>query len=132
MGPVNENQWFQSITTTLDDYIQQVTPLGFNHPTAWKITRSIAEMIALDNQPFSIVDDVGFTCVMKVLEPRYATPSRRYFAEVAISAIFGQVKEAMGNFFAELDYLSCTTDIWSSVAQNFMLRLTSTLHSFRF
>ena len=28
---------------TLDDYVQLVTPLAFNHPTAWKITRSIAD-----------------------------------------------------------------------------------------
>ena len=96
---------------TLDDYVQQVTPLGFNHPTVRKITRSIAELIALDNQPFSIVDDIGFIRVMKVLEPRYTIPSRRYFAEVAIPDIFREVKEAMGNFFAQLDYLSCTTDM---------------------
>ena len=69
---------------TLNDYVQQVTPLGFNHPIVQKITRSIAEMITLNNQPFSIVDDIGFICVMKVLEPRYTIPSRRYFAEVAI------------------------------------------------
>jgi len=82
-----------------------VTPLRFNHPTARKITQTIAEMIALDNQPFSMVDDIGFIHVMKVLEPRYIIPSRRNFAEVAIPDTFGQVKEAMGNFLAELDYL---------------------------
>ena len=31
----------------------------------------------------------------------------------------------MGNFFAQLDYLSCTTDIWSSMAQDSMLSLTA-------
>jgi len=80
---------------TLNDYVHQVIPLGFNHPTA--CTQFIAEMIALDNQPFSIVDDIG---VMKVLQPRCTIPSKRYFAEIAIPGIFGQVTEAMGNFFA--------------------------------
>ena len=45
---------------TLDDYVQKVTPFGINHPTARKITQAVTEMIALDNQPISIVDDLGF------------------------------------------------------------------------
>ena len=35
-------------------------------------------MIVLDNQPFSIVDDLGF---VQALEPRYNLPSHRYFAK---------------------------------------------------
>ena len=41
----------------LDDYLVKVTLFGSNHPTARKITQAVANMIALDNQPFSIVDD---------------------------------------------------------------------------
>ena len=35
------------------------------------ITRSIAKMIALDCQPFSIVTDEGFLTLMKLAKPRY-------------------------------------------------------------
>lgn len=35
------------------------------------ITRSIAKMIALDCQPFSIVTDEGFSSLMKLAKPRY-------------------------------------------------------------
>jgi len=66
-----KNQWFQAM---LDNYVQPVTPLRFNHPTVRKITQTIAEMITLDNQPFSMVDDIGFIRVMKVSEPRYTIP----------------------------------------------------------
>ena len=69
---------------TLDDYVQKVTPFRLNHPTARKITRTVGEMIALDNQPFSIVDDLGFKNLVRVLEPRYNLPSYPYFAEVVI------------------------------------------------
>ena len=37
------------------------------------ITRSIAKMIALDCQPFSIVTDEGFKTLMQVAKPRYVT-----------------------------------------------------------
>ena len=39
------------------------------------------EFIALDDQPFSVVDDVGFRRLIKHIEPRYAMPSRRHFSE---------------------------------------------------
>jgi len=45
---------------TLDGFVQNVTPYGFNHPVSRQITRYVAEMIALDNQPFSMVEDSGF------------------------------------------------------------------------
>ena len=47
------------VVQTLDDYVQKVTPFGLNYPTARKITRTIGEMIALNNQSFSIVDDIA-------------------------------------------------------------------------
>ena len=34
------------------------------------LTQSIAKMIALDCQPFSIVDDEGFNTLMKMAKPR--------------------------------------------------------------
>ena len=36
------------------------------------------EMIALDTQPISILEKVGFTRLLQVLEPRYKLPRRHY------------------------------------------------------
>ena len=88
----NIDETNSGVIKTLDDYVQKVTPFGINHPTARKTTRSVAEMIALDNQPFSIVDDLGFKNLVRVLEPRYNLPSCRYFAEVVIPDVYQQVK----------------------------------------
>ena len=38
-------------------------------------------MIAMDYQPFSIVEDQGFIKLLAELEPRYVTPSTKYFNE---------------------------------------------------
>ena len=113
------------VVKTLDDYIQKVTPFGINHPTARRITQAVAEMIALDNQSFSIVDDLGFKNLVQVLEPRYNLPSCRYFAEVIIPDMYQQIKERIVEFLKQQDFLSCTTDLWSSVAQDSMLSLTT-------
>ena len=54
----NKDETNSGVIKTLDNYVQKVTPFGINHLTARKITRSVAEMTALDNQLFSIVDDL--------------------------------------------------------------------------
>ena len=46
--------------------VQKVTPLD---SIAKKITQSVVEMIALDNQPFSVVDNTGFQKLVHLLEP---------------------------------------------------------------
>ena len=124
-GQVSGKEKSLGTQQTLDGFVQNVTPFGFNHPMSLKITRYVAEMIALDNQPFSIVEDNGFKQLVEVLEPRYKLPSRRYFTEVAIPDMYQGVREAMLEFLDQVDYISCTTAIWSSVAQDSMLSLTA-------
>ena len=62
--------------------------------------------------------------VSKVLEPRYKLPSHRYFTEVAIPDIYKEVKDRVQDFLHQ-QFVSCTTDLWSSVAQDSMLSLTA-------
>ena len=90
-----------------------------------RITQSVAEMIALDNQPFSIVDNTGFKNLVHLLEPHYKLPSRRYFAEVAIPDIYKEVKNRVEDFLQHQQFVSFTKDLWSSVAQDSMLSLTA-------
>ena len=49
-------------------------PFGFDHSKAREINRLVAELIAVDNQPFSVVDDIGFNRLIHHLEPRYNFP----------------------------------------------------------
>ena len=44
---------------------EQKEPWNYDHPEHIKVTKRIAEMIAIDSQPFSIVEDTGFVRVMK-------------------------------------------------------------------
>ena len=51
---------------------------SINDSRAQVIHKRIGEMIALDNQPFLIVEDEGFKNLLYALEPRYDILSRRY------------------------------------------------------
>ena len=52
-----------------------------NNPHAMCIHKLVGEMIATDNQPFSVAHDIRFNHLIKTLEPRYVLPSRKYFSE---------------------------------------------------
>ena len=45
-------------------------------------------MIAVNCQPYSVVEDVVFKQVLRTLEPRYQCPSRKYYTEAIIPKIY--------------------------------------------
>lgn len=94
---------------------------------AKSITSKVMEMIALDDQPFSIVEDRGFRQLMEHIEPRYSLPSRRHFSDVSLPALQDVVATHIHKLLdSNVNDISFTTDIWSSdVSQMSMLSLTA-------
>ena len=84
-------------------------------------------MIALDTHPFSIVEDQGFTRLIKELEPRYTLPSRRYFTENVVTMIYESLKEEISKAVRGVEYFSFTSDVWSTCISNELL-LSLTAH----
>ncbi|KAK7878679.1 hypothetical protein WMY93_030515 [Mugilogobius chulae] len=94
---------------------------------AKSITRKITEMIALDDQPFSVVEDKGFRQLMDHIEPRYVMPSRHYFSHFGLPELYedvsARIRELLDNNTSDFSF---TTDIWTStVSQISMLSLTA-------
>ena len=65
-----------------------------NDPQASAIHRRLVEMIAVDCQPFLIVDDAGFQRLIHSLEPRYKIPSRKYIAENITPTVYEEIRES--------------------------------------
>ena len=94
------------VQLTLHQSIAHTRLWDINDPKGQAVHRKVGEMIALDFQPLSIVDDRGFSSLLQLLEPRYVMPSRRYMTEVVIIRIYnGLVKEAYQNLLLLLKYL---------------------------
>jgi len=55
-----------------------------NDSHAKAINQKVMAMIALDNQPFTVVEDEGFVDLLAHLQPKYCLPSRRYFSETML------------------------------------------------
>lgn len=52
-------------------------------------------MIALDNQPYSIVEDSGFLQLLNKLQPKYKVLGKKYFTQTIISNIYTKVHEKL-------------------------------------
>lgn len=98
-----------------------------SHPVAKKITSLIAEMIALDLQPYSFVDNVGFSRLLEYLKPQYSLPSPSYFSRTAIPGMYDSVKQMILSQLkeAESGVVHFTSGIWMSTQTREYLTLTA-------
>ena len=93
-------------------------PWDLNDPGTIHVYQKIAEMMALDFQPYSIVSDTSFTELLKTLEPRYILPNCRYFTEDVVPRIANNISSKLAEVLKDFTYLSLTTDIWSTSLTN--------------
>ena len=102
--------------------------MGINDSRACSIHKKLGEMIAIDSQPISIVEDPGFINFVKSLEPRYKIQNRKYFTEKVFPKMIIGVKAELDKILLTPDvkHYSFTTDIWSTiVAHRCLLSLTA-------
>ena len=80
---------------TLEGFMQSKKLYDINDKRALAISERIARMIALDLQPFSIVEDRGFKELVLYFDPRYTMPSRKYFSETVIPGMYDRCENTM-------------------------------------
>ena len=116
-----------SHTPSVADVFEKAKKFGSDSAKAKGITTKVMEFIALDDQPFSVVEDVGFRRLMGHIEPRYTVPSRRHFSDVCLPEMYNVVSTHVHELLAtDIAAFSFTTDIWSSdVSPTSMLSLTA-------
>lgn len=61
---------------------------------------------------------------MKYLEPRYKIPHRTTFSRSVIPELYDVVSQKVKDILEAADHISCTTDMWSSLANDDFLSLT--------
>jgi hypothetical protein len=84
---------------------------------------AIVQMIATDNQPFTVVSGVGFKRLVTLLEPRYSLKTEKFYR----TDLFHDVHTKVENKIKELvtlenagPHLSFTTDCWSGDTESLM------------
>lgn len=102
-----------------------------NSAKSQQIHNLIGEMISVDIQPFSMVNDTGFKRLMNKILPHYKIPSDKYFREKIVPDISERCIKAIQNKLDKLgenNKISMTSDIWTCQHTNnsFIYRLQRT------
>ncbi|KAJ8912831.1 hypothetical protein NQ315_014414 [Exocentrus adspersus] len=87
-----------------------------NDTRATKFNYIIGEMIAVDNQPFAFVEDLGFRRLLSNALPHYKLPSRHFFSDTILPDIYQRVGNQ--NMINETKFVSLTSDIWTCSHNN--------------
>ncbi|CAI6356272.1 unnamed protein product [Macrosiphum euphorbiae] len=86
-------------------------------------------MIALDYQPYSIVDDRGFKNLINTLESKYKLPTRQYLSSTEIPQLYSkrlsELKKEITTELNNMQSISFNFDIWTSGAQQPYISLTT-------
>lgn len=112
------------VQPTLKMFINKTTPFRPGDPRAKSITQHIGRMICVDSQPFSLVEDRGFKDLVKYLEPRYVMPCRKHFSCKVVPDMYNECKDSVKQKLQEAEFISITTDMWTSTNNDDYLSLT--------
>lgn len=99
---------------TLETVLEKKKIWDINHPKAVELHYAIAQMIAVDNQPYSFVEDEGFRNLMLKAQPQYKVPCREYFKQTIIPKMYAQCKEEVESMLLPSECLSITSDMWTN------------------
>lgn len=101
------------------------------------LNQKVAEMVALDLQPYSFVEDCGFKALMSEAVPGYHLPSRTTLSRVLIPRLFdntrAKVRAELRKAFEDgTTTLAFTSDIWTSRANESFISLMCHFLTVRF
>lgn len=112
------------VQASINDTLFKAVPYGRDSMKKQQIDRMLVEMVALDLQPLSIVEDTGFKRLLKCLDSRYEPPSRKHITQTLLPARCKTERERVKAELEMVTDVSVTTDIWTSRATEGYITVT--------
>ena len=109
--------------TTLDDIVKTRPKMPHTSKRAREITQSIAAFIAKDLRPIAMVEGAGFRQLLDTIDPSYQVPSRKHLISV-LGIMQEDVRGKVLQELASAEFVSFTTDFWTSIATESYLGVT--------
>lgn len=110
-GPTEKKTMYQPTLTEVQEK-NKLYPVGSKMKEA--IDQKLVQMVVKDMQPFSIVEDEGFRDYSKILNPRYALPSRRTLTRSMIPELYRVECARLSLQLEKAHSVAITTDSWTS------------------
>ena len=112
-----------STQPTLEQVIRKTQKYSKTSPQQKALDDCLLEMVVLDIQPASVVEDQGFRRFVNMLDPCYDIPSRRTLMR-RLPTKYDKIKQRVMKVLTQVKHLSLTTDIWTSRATESFLTVT--------
>ena len=90
-----------------------------------RVDRTLIEMICLDMQPISVVEDTGFRNLMKEVAPDYSLPSRRDIRSKLLPNLYDEISTSIKEDLNRLSCIGLTTEHWTSRAKDAYMVVTA-------
>lgn len=86
--------------------------------------KAIIEMIATDNQSFTVVSDVGLQRLMRLAEPHYNIKDEKFYRTQMLDETHAEVVTKVKALITqeEAPYMAFTSDCWSGTTESLMSR----------
>ncbi|KAJ8896630.1 hypothetical protein PR048_001974 [Dryococelus australis] len=94
------------------------------HPRVQQLTKHICEMVAVDSQLFSFVENEGFKRLMATADARYSIPTRQELSHKLIPDLYKNTVSEVNTVLENVANISVTIDFWSSRANDDYMSLT--------
>ena len=85
-----------------------------NSSKAMECHRFVGQFIGLNFTSFRMVETEGFRQMINFMIPQYKIPSRFYFANKVIPAIYFSLKHEIRKIVDDAEYITMTSDGWTS------------------
>lgn len=112
---------------SLTDAFSKLSPYDRGSKRWNNVTEAIAFHLAKDLRRLQTVEGIGFNKMIKVLDPRYELPSRKFFSQTAIPRMYGECREKIAK---NIKHLQFCHNKWSLVQSHFwtITEFNYTLH----
>ena len=97
--------------------------MATNSQRAQQITQGIAEFIARDMRPISVIEGKGFQNLLAIIDPSYQVPSRKHVMK-NIQDMYSKVRLCLLAEMEDIQSVGLTTDHWTSRAMDSYLGVT--------
>lgn len=109
----------------LSDCTSSAEPYPPSHFKKKLLDDKVVKMICKDMRPIKMVEDKGFKELMAVADPRYTLPLRKTVSTELLPALYDNTKDIIMAQLKEAEHVAVTTDLWTSLANDSYLSLTT-------
>lgn len=104
------------VQPTISSAMESQTPYAIRHPKKVMLDRKVLDLIVVDMQPLSIVEDKAFRALVYALDKRYSIVARSTLRDRLLPKVYNDKKSELFKELTTVDHVGITTDQWTSRA----------------